>query len=117
MLYLNVKKILDMRGIERQFTYLLDHGFIRSTAHKLVRGEFRNINLDHIERLCLLLNCSPNDLLEWQPGKNTSVAENHPLKSLNKPHTLPPLTSLVKEIPIEKLHRIEGLLQQLREED
>lgn len=117
MLYLNVKRILDLRGIDKPFAYLHQNGFIRSTAHKFVHGDVWEIKLEQIERLCLLLNCSPNDLFEWKPDKNTRVAENHPLKSLNKEKSAPKISQLVKDIPVDKLHRIEDLLKQLKDEE
>lgn len=117
MLDLNVKRILDLRGISRPFTFLLENGFIRSTAHKFVHGQVWQIKLDQIEKLCLLLNCTPNDLFEWRPGKNVSAPENHAIKALIKGKAAPPLSQIVKDIPIEKLDRIEGLLNQLKNED
>lgn len=114
MLYLNVKRILDLRGISRPFTYLLNNGFIRSTAQRFVRGDVTQIRLDHLEQLCLLLNCSPNDLLGWRAGKNTQVAENHPLQALSTPKNTPPISELVKDIPVDKLDKIAELLNQLK---
>jgi DNA-binding Xre family transcriptional regulator len=114
MLYLNVKRILDLRGISRPFAHLLNHGFIRSTAHRFVRGDVTQIRLDHLEQLCLLLNCSPNDLFGWRPDKNMKVSENHPLQALGTPKNAPQLSELVKDIPVEKLDKIAELLDQLK---
>ena len=115
MLFLNVKRILDMRGISRPFTYLLNNGFIRSTAQRFIRGEVEQIRLDHLEQLCLLLNCSPNDLLGWRPNNNTKVSENHPLQALAAPKSAPPISELVKDIPVDKLDKIAELLNQLKD--
>jgi len=117
MIYLNIKRLLDMRGIRQQFSYLVKNGFIGSTAHRFINGEERQIHLDHLERLCVLLNCSPNDLFGWTADKNMSVAENHPLQALSKPKKVPPLNELVNDIPIEKLDKIAELLNQLKNED
>lgn len=106
-----------MRGIRRQFSYLVEKGFIGSTAHRFINGEVRQIRLDHLEQLCLLLNCSPNDLFGWKADKNMSIAENHPLQTLSKTKKVLPINDLVKEIPIDKLHKIEDLLNQLKNED
>jgi len=114
MLYLNVKRILDLRGISRPFAYLLNNGFIRSTAHRFVRGDVRQIRFDHLEQLCLLLNCSPNDLLGWRADKNMKITENHPLQALSTPKNPPQLSELVKDIPVDKLDKIAELLDQLK---
>lgn len=43
-----------------------------------------SIRLDHLEKLCLLLNCTPNDLLRFSPDKNQVVPETHALHQLKK---------------------------------
>lgn len=117
MFYLNVRKILEIRGVERPLSYLVKNGFIVSTAQRLVSGEVSQIRFDHLERLCLLLNCTPNDLLLWRAGKNVQVAENHPLQALTTPKNTPTLTEIIKEIPVDKLDRVAELLNELRNKD
>ena len=118
MLDLNLKRLFELRGIARPFSFMLENGFIRSTAHKFVHGQVWQIKLNQIEKLCLILNCTPNDLFVWRADKNTAVPESHAIKALvKKESTLPPISLLVKDIPIEKLDRIEGLLNQLKNED
>jgi len=117
MLDLNLKRLFEMRGITRPFTFMLKNGFIRSTAHNFVHGQVWQIKLEQIEKLCLLLNCTPNDLFEWRPDKNASIPETHAINALKKDKSAPSFGQLFKDIPIEKFDRIEGLLNQLKNED
>jgi hypothetical protein len=44
-----------------------------------------------MERLCLLLNFTPNDLFDWREDGKTVVHDAHALRSLTKP---PPDTNI-----------------------
>lgn len=39
---------------------------------------------DYLERLCLLLNCTPNDLFDWSEDGKTVVHDTHALRTLIK---------------------------------
>lgn len=87
MLNLNIKPILVARGIERPYTYLVKAGISRQCAHKILHSKTRIFRLDHIELLCRVLNCEPNDLLSYTPDSQTILHETHPLNNLRKEET------------------------------
>lgn len=82
MLYFNIKPIIKARGIERPFSYLVKSGFPNHTAHNILNNKNRVLRLDHIERLCDILNCEPNDLMVWTPDSGKVYPENFALKAL-----------------------------------
>jgi len=84
MLNLNLKPIFEARGIERPYTYLVKAGISRATAHNILSSKTRVFRLDHIELLCRVLNCEPNDLLAYTPDAQTILPETHPLNNLRK---------------------------------
>jgi hypothetical protein len=43
--------------------------------------------LDHVELLCEVLVCEPNDLLVWTPDKGKHYSENNPLLKLKQQPT------------------------------
>lgn len=71
----------------------------------------RNINVDEMERLCLLLNCTPNDIFEWCPGKNIKDPSTCPLSVLIREEKVGVINELFKELPLEKLIEIENLIK------
>lgn len=89
MLVLNLKPILAARGIERPYSFLVKAGFTRNTAYNLLHSNTWIFRLAHIEKLCLLLNCTPNELLLWRKNNNELVDENHPITALKKPAITP----------------------------
>ena len=61
---LNVARLLDERGVKHHETWLVRHGFTRSEARTLLKPRPGSFNWDHIERLCVLLDCMPEALLD-----------------------------------------------------
>lgn len=114
MFYLDIKRVMRVRGIEKHFNLLIKLGFVPSTARSFLDGTTRQVKLDQLEQLCIALNCTPNDLLEWRPDANQSIAETHSLNVLRK-KTEKDLPNLLGEIPMEKFDQILGLLQDLKD--
>jgi len=114
MLYFNVKRLLDLRGIDRPYTFLVKNGFVSQTATNIINNQIARITPAQMETLCLLLNCTPNDLLDWRPSANAVVPENHPLRTLTKEKTPPPISEMVKDLPVEKLSRLESMINELK---
>ena len=90
ILYFNIPKLFKLRNISKPRIFLSQNGFYIFTDKKsrhLPRCR-SNISVNVVEKLCLALNCTPNDLLEWIPSKDSQVPENHPLHALKPSETL-----------------------------
>jgi DNA-binding Xre family transcriptional regulator len=72
MLILNLKRLIEMRGVKHLRSYLVNHGFSDSVARTLVSGEAKMVRLSTLVQLCELFQCTPNELLDWQ-GDPTHV--------------------------------------------
>ncbi|MCD9184815.1 MAG: helix-turn-helix transcriptional regulator [Pyrinomonadaceae bacterium] len=115
MLYLNVKRVMRLRGVDNHYEFLRSIGFIKATARKVIVDEPFIVKLEQLEALCLALNCTPNDLLEWKPNASQNVSENHSLNGLKRAGEKD-LPTLLNEIPLEKFEQIAGILQDLKSE-
>lgn len=114
MLTFNPKKMLLLRGIERFTAFFVNLGMDYSTASRFLKSESQFVKIKDIEKLCIALNCTPNDLFDWKPDQNTILPENHSINALIKSESAVNLQQLVKEIPAERLSEIEGLLNELK---
>lgn len=113
MLTLNLNRVFALRGIENPYTTLVKCGISRPTAQNLLNNRVVSINYSHLEKICELLNCEPNDLFEWKPSKNTQNAENHPLKNLKRDDSPQKFSEMIKTIPLDKLSRFETVIKEL----
>lgn len=82
MLSLNLAPIFKMRGIEKPYTFLVKAGLSPHSATTILNSKTRIFRLDHIELLCDVLVCEPNDLLAWTPEDEKIYPENYPLAKL-----------------------------------
>lgn len=106
-LTLNIKHICALRNIDRPFTFLRQHGFTHNTATMLAQNEVKVINLAHIEKLCVIFNCTPNDLIDYTPAKPADQLKNDPLTPLIKNQKPVNLNELVRNMPLDKIKEIE----------
>lgn len=111
MLYLNLKRVMHMRGVDNHYKMLLDLGFAPATVRSLLTNRVWRISFENLEKLCLALNCTPNDVIEWLPPENQATPETQALIKLtrNKAKDLP---KLLKDLPIEQFEQIVEILQQ-----
>ncbi len=111
MLNFNLKPIFEARGIERPYTYLVKAGISRASAHKILSSKTRVFLLDHIELLCKVLICEPNDLLSYTPDPQTTLPGTHPLNNLRKeedPHLS--MKQSLANIPYKELKALTSQL-------
>lgn len=113
MLYINVKRVLRLRGVENHYKYLMDIGFPPATAKKFLSNQVFRITFENIERFCLALNCTPNDLLEWLPANNQANPETQALIKLKRDREEDAM-KLITSLPIEKFEQIAEILQDLK---
>lgn len=114
MLIFKLSRIFALRGIDKPFAFLVRHGLLRATASNLVNDRVLNVKVAHLEIVCRALNCTPNDLFEWKPDEAKPLPENHSLNSLKREKPAARISQIVKDIPVDKLHMVEELLNQLK---
>lgn len=107
MLNLNLRPIFQARGIERPYTYLVKAGISRATAHNILNSKTRIFRLDHIELLCRVLICEPNDLLAYTPDPGSPLQDTHPLNNLIQDDTSKPgIKQSFANLPYKELKEI-----------
>lgn len=112
MIKYNFDRIFKARGIERAFTYLRNAGFSDGFASKIKNNKVVRLDLKSMERLCVLLRCTPDDFLEWTPNKEDNVDQEHPLKKIRRSDHVIDFTRMLNSVPLGKLGKIEKLIQE-----
>ncbi len=80
------------------------------SANNLLNNKIRNIRFDHLEKICILLNCTPNDLMAWQENAHTILHNNHPLKQMQHKPEEDNLYHTLRGLPLQELKHIAGLV-------
>ncbi len=110
MLQLNLGRIFKARGIEQPYKFLVKGGFVPFTAHKYKNGKVEQLRLDHIEQLCVLLNCTPNDIMDWVPNDLLDDRNDHPLQAIRRTDKKIQIGKLLSKMPLHKLEEIEKMI-------
>ena len=105
MIVLNIYNLCRLRGIAHPHKALYNAGISKKVAHEYLSGKKKTIVIAHIEILCVLLNCQPNNLFTWQPANKEEDLPNHPLQAVrNKP--LPDSIAHLQTMSVEEVERV-----------
>jgi DNA-binding Xre family transcriptional regulator len=110
MLQFNFNRLFKAKGIDKPTSYLIRNGYSDNFATKVVHNNFRRLNLDDVERLCELLSCTPNDMLQWIPDKDADLT-THPLAPILHTEKVMDLSRTLNSVPFSKLLEIEKIIQ------
>ncbi|MFA6598617.1 MAG: helix-turn-helix transcriptional regulator [Ignavibacteriaceae bacterium] len=113
MLTYNLKKHFKLRGITSPTRFLMEIGFTKQIAYNIARNNFTGLSPKHLEKLCLSLNCTPNDLMEWEPDKQIAQPEKFSLNKL-RPAQFGDLWNFAKDVPYEKMGELIAQIEEAK---
>lgn len=113
MLKYNFNRIFTIRGFENPHSFLVKNGFTYNIAHRIVNNKIDKLSIKHIEQLCLIFHCTPNDLMEYTPDSKIDNNKDHPLNQLIRKKRERKYKRLMRELPLDKLDKLEELLSKL----
>lgn len=111
MLKYNFTRVFRAKAIERPFTFLRKNGFSDKFATKIKNNRIKRIDLNELERLCIVLKCTPNNFLEWTPDSSIQIEDNHPLNDLRKYDNEVDMVKTLNSLPFSKLKEIDKLIK------
>ena len=111
MLRYNLGKIYKIRGIIKPFAFLKKNGFTPNQAARYSKDIVMGMRTELLERICLILNCTPHDIMEWIPEKGDRVPADHALYELNKNTGKLDFLDSIHDLPLDKMAEIGELIQ------
>ncbi len=111
MLKLNVKRLIVLRGISSPLNFMLKMGIQYGMASRILNGKVASLKTSTLERLCVGLKCTPNELYEWVPdeGKEEGDVKDFPLAGLRRTEA----ADLKKTMERFTSAELEGVLREL----
>ncbi|MFZ1518973.1 MAG: helix-turn-helix transcriptional regulator [Ignavibacteriaceae bacterium] len=116
MLKLNSKPLFAAKSIVKPNWFLRKHGFTAVTASRIVTGGVKELHLDRLEKLCLLLNCTPHDLLEWTPDENLSEPKRFELSKLIKEKKIVVLSEELRGLNLAEVEEVYRFVENKKRE-
>lgn len=112
MLKPNIQRILAGRAIDKGYTYLVKRGFSMNLAAHLNTGNMKEVHLADIEKLCLLFQCTPNELLEWAPAEKENDVETQPLRNLIRVNPKVNIRTILNALPYAQIAEMEKMISE-----
>ncbi|CAM4240547.1 helix-turn-helix domain-containing protein [Flavobacterium terrigena] len=117
MLSFNLSPIFKARGIDKPHAYLVKAGISPHSAQDILNSQSRTLRLDHLELLCRILVCEPNDILVYREDATHKIAEDHPLNNLKQTETDKSLKETITTIPYKQLKELTKQINQTEVEN
>lgn len=106
MLKYDFKRIFIIRGISNPLQFLRKHGFTPQTANRIAHNLVGSVSLEILESLCILLKCTPNDLMVWSADKDSNLSGNLPLNELVRKDDYTDFASLCSDLSLGQIEEM-----------
>jgi DNA-binding Xre family transcriptional regulator len=113
MLRLNIKSILREKGFVKPVQFLIKLGLTRFMADKLLHDNYQFINIRHLNKLCLELDCTPNDILVWKDDSKHALPEGHQLQKLRREEQAP-IIDKIQSLSLEQIEELRNFLAEMK---
>ena len=117
MLKLNAKPLFAAKAIDEPNAFLRNNGFATDTASDIVIGKVRRLNLDRLEKLCLILNCTPHDILEWEPDASLVDPKKYELSKLIKDKKIVVLSEEMRGLTLAQIEEVHRFVESKKSEN
>jgi len=112
MLQLQLSNVIKKRGIQDPIRFLVQEGFSYHMAHRLINNTADSVAFYNLEKLCIILNCTVDDLLLWSKDDNVAVPNTHPLNKLSQSNVIN-INKTLMQLPLDKIAQLEKILIEL----
>ena len=103
---LHLQPILMARNITKPYTYLTGIGISNNSVNKMLKGEAVQINFNQLTKLCINLNCTPNDLFALRKMTLPINHQLHQIRAIEKEIINPYDT--FKEMSLQEIERMKS---------
>ncbi len=117
MLSIHLKELFALRGIRYPYGWMVKDGLPVVAARNFSSGKYRQVPLQHLEKLCLLLRCTPNDVLAWQPEAGMDAAHQPLADLMRKNDAKESLLEALDSLSVEELRALGERIQQEKKEE
>lgn len=113
MLTADLHPIFAARGIAKPFPFLRKAGFSHNTAHRLLNNPGA-LRVSYIERLCTVLNCTPDDLFTYTPAVTDTLLPDHQLRKLIRQQSRGSLTEELIRLSPGEINKLWSIIDDLK---
>ncbi|MCZ8354938.1 MAG: helix-turn-helix transcriptional regulator [Cyclobacteriaceae bacterium] len=113
MLKLDLIRLFEDKGIENPSQFLKKNGLTAHTVSRLLNNKVESISFKHLETICLLLNCTIDDLFAWENNDKSDLYKDHSLQKLKRGKKKGNIVGKLKNLPADKLSQVRDFIEEL----
>lgn len=113
MLQLDLYRVFENKGIENPHQFMRKNGLTTHVTSRLLNNNVSSISYKHLELLCLMLNCTVDDLFNWKTEDKAGMYKDHALQKLKRGQRSGNITRKIIDLPPEKLNELMDFIDQL----
>lgn len=118
MLQYNLMNLFRLRNISKPHLFLMKAGLSRMVAYKFLRNDVHVVRVEHIELLCKVLKCTPNDLFRYIPDKPIDPNNPQPIEQLIKePEEFVNIPNIMASLNLEEIREFNKILSNYKKAD
>lgn len=114
MLKLSARHLFAAKAIVSPQGFLRNNGFSSYMANDIVTEKVKNFKLDAMERLCLVLNCTPHDFLVWEPDAKITEPNKFELSKLIRQKEIIKLSEQLRGMTIAEIEEVNRFVEEKR---
>ncbi|MES2544748.1 MAG: helix-turn-helix transcriptional regulator [Bacteroidota bacterium] len=115
MINLRLKEMMIQKGFKATPYALVKLGISVGVARTYIYGTAKSIKFDHLELLCIYLNCTPKELIGvYDDPKKATIPDPHPLRAWIETETVFPIQRF-KDFSPEEFAEAERLIREMLE--
>jgi DNA-binding Xre family transcriptional regulator len=102
MIRINLQHLLLLKNVHDARKFFVDKGINSTTAYRYVKMTNTRFTFKELEMLCLMFDCTPNDILEWIPNRE-HASQGYALEKLIRTQEEESLIHVIAKLPVEEL--------------
>lgn len=106
----DIRRVFNARSITNPVAFLIKAGISNATAVKLMRNQQSGIKWQQLQKICIALNCTPNDIFT-STGAITKLSAAHALSAIVRPPE-ENLQQMLLKLPANKLDKLRRLIEE-----
>jgi DNA-binding Xre family transcriptional regulator len=113
MIRINLQHVLWLKNAPNARKYFVSKGINSTTAYRYARMTNRRFTFKELEVLCLIFDCTPNDIFEWIPERE-HAGQGYALEKLIRTYEEESLMSAIANLPMEELVDVKRYILEKR---
>jgi DNA-binding Xre family transcriptional regulator len=107
-LVISILPVIQSRGIKHPTAFLRRLGICPGTATKLLKGEAPQISVNHLTKICVNLNCTPNDLFA---RRDMDLPPKHALTEIERLKPVSDMKTVEEFLSEKSVVEVRGMLR------